>query len=172
MAKIRTFSEVVMRGIDDITPYWNNPRLNDKTREALVDVFREIGFNQPILIDRGGTIIKGHARFYAAKVSGFKELPCIVSRNSEKSNREDRLLDNSIQDLSEWDPVALILEASRIDLEISHLFSRESIRAEVNRAAADLSFPEDKELELTCPKCGKAHTFSQGELLARENYHA
>jgi ParB-like chromosome segregation protein Spo0J len=167
MAKIKTVTDCVMVPLDQISPYWNNPRLNDKTREALADAYREVGFNQPILIDKHNVIVKGHARYHAAVIAGFDEIPCVVSPNGPKANREDRILDNAIQDLSDWDVGKLREEMARIDLEIQHVFSEEHVRSTIRRAGREVVLPVEKELKLVCPKCGKTHMVKQGDLLAR-----
>jgi len=94
--------QIVMVKIDDIKPYFNNPRKNDKTVEKLVELIPRIGFNVPILIDKNHVIVKGHARFKAAQKLGFKEVPCIISEASDELNKLDRIADNQISEYSEW----------------------------------------------------------------------
>lgn len=52
---------------DSITPYKNNPRLNDKAVDAVAESLKEFGFWQPIVVDPSGVIIAGHTRFRAAQ---------------------------------------------------------------------------------------------------------
>src|SRR5439155_21177012 len=55
--------QVEERPITSIRPYENNPRLNDEAVDAVSASIREFGFRQPIVIDEGGVIIVGHARY-------------------------------------------------------------------------------------------------------------
>ena len=50
--------EMVLKNINEIKPYWRNPRHNDKTVEALVKVIPDVGFNVPLVIDSEGVIVK------------------------------------------------------------------------------------------------------------------
>lgn len=118
MGDIKIYSEVVIKPINDIKPYWRNPRKNDKTVEALCKVIPEVGFNVPLVIDSKGVIVKGHARYRSAVILGLKELPCIVTDQSEDKNRLDRLSDNKISELTEWDVPELRYELDQIDFPL------------------------------------------------------
>ena len=83
--------DVVYKPLSAIRPYFRNPRRNDKTIELLVKLIRKVGFNVPIVIDRNGVIVKGHARFVAAIRLGMDEVPCIISTASDDDNKLDRL---------------------------------------------------------------------------------
>lgn len=118
MTEIKIYSEVVVKPTADIKPYWRNPRKNDKTVEALCKVIPEVGFNVPLVIDQQGVIVKGHARYRSAVILGIKELPCIVTDQSEEKNRLDRLSDNKISELTEWDVPELRYELDQIDFPL------------------------------------------------------
>ncbi|MBN1189568.1 MAG: ParB N-terminal domain-containing protein [Dehalococcoidales bacterium] len=49
-----------------LSPWENNPRLNDHAVEAVAESIRSFGFNVPILCDQDFTIIAGHTRWKAA----------------------------------------------------------------------------------------------------------
>jgi len=115
--------EVVMRNIDNITPYWRNPRRNDKTVVELSEAIKKFGFNVPIVIDENGVVVKGHARLRSAKMLGMDEIPCIISHENEDIIKADRIADNKIQELSSWDIGKLELEYEKIDkMEFERLF--------------------------------------------------
>lgn len=105
--------EIVLKPINDIIPYWRNPRRNDKTVDALVEEIQAHGFDVPIVIDRNNVVVKGHARLKAAKRLGMEKVPCIVSSASDDVIKADRIADNKIQELSSWDFAKLNLELSR-----------------------------------------------------------
>lgn len=102
--------EIIMKPVNEIIPYWRNPRRNDKTVDELVKTIPVAGFNVPIVIDKNGVVVKGHARLKAAKRLGMTEVPCIVSDAPEDVIKADRIADNKIQELSAWDFGKLNLE--------------------------------------------------------------
>lgn len=113
--------EMVLKNINEIKPYWRNPRHNDKTVEALVKVIPDVGFNVPLVIDSEGVIVKGHARYRAALKLGLTELPCVISPNDEEKNKLDRLTDNKISELTEWDIPELRYELEQIDYALDEV---------------------------------------------------
>lgn len=118
--------EIVMKPVNEIIPYWRNPRRNDATVEALVPVIQKSGFNVPIVIDKNGVVVKGHARLRAAKRLGMEAVPCVVSDASEDVIKADRIADNKIQELSSWDFGKLDAELDRLDhMDFMHLFRPE-----------------------------------------------
>lgn len=161
MREIRVYSEAIEKLLDEVKPYWNNPRLNEKTKQALVDAYQKIGFNQPILIDAEGIIVKGHARYYAARLSGMETIPCIISQATDRENKEDRILDNSIQDLSAWDPDRFEEELKAVDFTIVHVF--EDLDKEVKSSVED-----DPKVYVVCPKCGREDGYHRSDLMKME----
>ena len=83
---IKIAKEIIVKDINDITPYWRNPRKNDKTVDALCEIIPVVGFNVPVVIDKDGVIIKGHARYRACVKLGITKVPCIVSDNDVMGN--------------------------------------------------------------------------------------
>lgn len=102
-AEIKVYDKIVYRKIEDLIPYENNPRVNDRAVNALVKDIPVMGFNVPIVIDKNNVIIKGHSRYEALKKLGYEAVPCIVSDEDEAGVAEDRVLDNKVSELSEWD---------------------------------------------------------------------
>lgn len=102
MQNFDVVKEIVFKKTADIKPYDLNPRINDITVDKLVKIIPVVGFNVPLLVDKEGVIVKGHARWKAAKILGMEELPCIVSVSTDEQNRLDRISDNRIQEFSLW----------------------------------------------------------------------
>lgn len=118
--------EIVMLPVNQIMPYWRNPRHNDKTVDALVEVIQERGFNVPIVVDKKHVVVKGHARLKAAKRLGMQEVPCIITENDDAVNKLDRIKDNEIQELSRWNVAKLDTELERLNQEgLNKLFHPE-----------------------------------------------
>lgn len=120
--------EIIIKGLDEIRPYENNPRLNDGAVGAVARSIREFGFQQPIVVDREGVIIAGHTRYKAAKKLGLTEVPVVVAGNlTDEQVRAYRLADNKTGELAEWDFSALEEEQAGIgELDMS-LFGFDNI---------------------------------------------
>lgn len=149
--------KIVLKSVDEIIPYWRNPRKNDKTVDALVEVIEKYGFNVPIVIDKNNVIVKGHARLKAAKRLGLDKVPCIVSEASEEAIKADRISDNKIQEMSAWDFTKLELEFQKIgDMKFDKLFHPEKLpkvdytkleMPDFQPAQPDFDFGEEEEAE-------------------------
>jgi site-specific DNA-methyltransferase (adenine-specific) len=120
---METVSKIEMRKINEVKPYVRNPRKNDKTVELLCEIIPKVGFNQPILIDKQGVIVKGHARYTAAIRLGMTEVPCVVTEADEEAIRLDRIADNKISEFSEWNQEELMheLDSLNIDFDLTEL---------------------------------------------------
>jgi ParB-like chromosome segregation protein Spo0J len=158
MSAVRVYWDVLDIPIDKIKPYWSNPRCNDKTKEALVGAYKTIGFNQPILIDQEHVIVKGHARYYAAKIAGMKIIPCVISKATPEENQQDRILDNAIQELSVWDPEMLKHEIEAVDIEIQHVFC--DLKNEIEASIAE----GEPKIKIICPGCGEETYIPKSEI--------
>lgn len=152
--------EIIIKGIDEIRPYENNPRVNDGAVGAVAESIREFGFQQPIVVDRDGVIIAGHTRYKAAQKLGMTEVPVVVADNlTDEQVKAYRLADNKTGELAEWDFSALEEELAGIgELDMS-LFGFTDKESAESAEAVDLSDePEeggdgDGKL-MHCPKCG------------------
>jgi len=153
--------------IDRIKEYPNNGRINDKTAAILSELIKKVGFNVPIVIDKAGVIVKGHARYKAAKLLGMSEVPVIISENSDEINDRDRILDNRISELSKWDAVKLTYELDEIGIELKELglgmiggeVSHPVTLSEIDRAKGEQEDIGNERgmigmMQFQCPVCG------------------
>ena len=61
-----------------LRPRATNLRTHSRKQiRQIADSIQRFGFNNPILIDRTGSIIAGHGRVEAAKLLGLKSVPTI-----------------------------------------------------------------------------------------------
>lgn len=51
---------IIMKRLEDLTPYENNPRINDGAVDATAKSIAEFGFKVPMVITTDGIIIAGH----------------------------------------------------------------------------------------------------------------
>lgn len=95
---------IQMMALKDITPYPDNPRINDASVDAVANSIRDFGFRQPIVVDKDRVIIAGHTRYKAAKKLKLKTVPVIVADDLDEDQvKAYRIADNSAGSASEWD---------------------------------------------------------------------
>ena len=106
---------VEIRPIDSITPYENNPRLNDKAVDAVAASLKEFGFRQPIVVDSSGVIIAGHTRFRAAQKLQLAHVPVHVATDlTDEQIKAYRIADNKTGEIAEWNFEILPIELSEL----------------------------------------------------------
>lgn len=163
--------KVVMIDPEKLKPYFRNPRNNDKTVEALVKIIPRVGFNVPIVVDKDLVIIKGHSRWNASRILGLKEVPVIISEASEEQNNKDRILDNAIHELTEWDYEKLKVELNLTGISLDN-YKLKWISKIIDTTPIPHKDDKDKDkkdiiLTIPCPKCKKEIQFSKKELLSK-----
>lgn len=103
--------EIIMKRVEELTPYERNPRRNDEAVKYVKASIEQFGFKVPIVIDAQGVIVAGHTRLKAAKELGMKEVPCVVADDlTPEQVRAFRLADNKVGELAEWDFDKLVKE--------------------------------------------------------------
>ena len=112
--------DVLELSIGDIKPYENNPRNNADAVQAVANSIERFGFQQPIVVDKEGTIIVGHTRYEAAKRLKLDTVPVVVADNlNDGEVSAYRLADNKSGEVSTWDFDKLMMELDSIeDLDI------------------------------------------------------
>lgn len=109
MKKIKR--DQVIKNIDEIIPYINNPRDNEPAVDAVASSIKNFGFNQPIAIDSKNEIIAGHTRYKAAKKLDLKEVPCVIIDDlTDEEVRAYRLADNKVAEKATWNKELLAEE--------------------------------------------------------------
>ena len=106
--------KIIEKKLEDIRPYDNNPRLNDRAVPAVAESLKKFGWQQPIVIDRNGVIICGHTRYKAALELGMKTAPCkYADELTEEEITAYRLADNKTAELAEWDADKMVEELAK-----------------------------------------------------------
>ena len=156
--------EIEEWSVERLTPYENNPRINDGAVSAVRASIEEFGWRQPIVVDGEGVIIAGHTRYKAALEMGLEVVPVTVARDmTPEQVRAYRLADNRTHDLSEWSLPMLDAELAEIegidmsafgfDLDVEALdLGTEDERPERGWAGMGMGSGDPK--RVTCPKCG------------------
>ncbi len=93
-------------------------------------------------------------------------MPCIISENSDEVNDRDRILDNRIAELSEWDNKLLFYELAGmesdlremgLDFHIREYKLREVTKEDIAQAESEGEVHErdiGAVLSINCPHCG------------------
>ena len=86
------------RNINELIPYARNARTHSKRQiRQIADSLAAFGFNSPVLLNKGSSIVAGHGRVAAAKLLGMSEVPTIeLSSLSEDQVRAYILADNRL----------------------------------------------------------------------------
>ena len=156
--------QIEYRKIDELTPYENNPRINDHAVEAVASSIQEFGFKVPVIIDKDDVVIAGHTRIKAARQLGMDEVPTIKADDlTPEQARTFRLADNKTAELAYWDHEMLNVEIEDlINLGVDNLdsygFDLDAIDEDIEGLdldddSTDQSDDGDKQV-CFCPKCG------------------
>lgn len=115
--------------IENITPYDLNVKKHDKLQVSkIVTAIKRFGFDQPIVVDKHGVIIKGHGRRLACIELGLKTVPVWVRHDlSPEEVRAARLSDNRVA-LSDIDTEMLRLELSDLDADLAGIFDDKELQ--------------------------------------------
>lgn len=151
--------KIIEKSINDLTPYENNPRKNDKSVDYVANSIQQFGFKVPIVIDSSGVIVAGHTRYKAAVKLKMETVPCIVADDlTEEQIKAFRLADNKVGESSQWDMDLLADELDGIlDLDMSDFGFIDTDMSEGDLALDldDNKPQQEKEMQTChCPKCG------------------
>ena len=117
-----------------LIPYEKNAKIHSAEQIAKVAAsIAEFGFDQPVVVDGQGVIIKGHARRQASLQLGLARVPVVVRTDlSPAETKAARIADNKIAE-SPWDGTLLREELQQLEDEDFALelvgFSDEELRA-------------------------------------------
>lgn len=144
--------------LDEIKPYKNNPRKNDKAVQAVAESIKQCGYCAPIVVDENIVVLAGHTRLKALKKLGWSKCEVVVKEGlSEEQKRKYRLLDNKTNEFAEWDFEALESELDGLNFE-GFDFGLET--GKMNFDLSDEDFISDTEITKSkkktavCPECG------------------
>lgn len=156
--------QVIVKDINSIIPYINNPRHNEEAVSLVAASIAEFGFKNPIILDSKNVIVAGHTRFAAAKKLGLKEVPCIVADDlTEQQIKAFRLADNKVAEAATWDMDLLKIELDGItDIDMSDFgFDLDSLEEE-EKNPEDVKEDEPPE-PLAKPKSKLGDIYKLGE---------
>jgi len=122
---------MIMMKISELKPHPKNPRKHpDVLIDKLQKSIQEFGFTNPVLISKDNMILAGHARCKAAEKLGITEVPTIKLDFEGAKADAYVILDNKLNELSEWDNDLLLgmikdIEANNFDVSLTGFDSDE-----------------------------------------------
>lgn len=121
--------------LDRLKPYERNSKKHDKAQVAkIAESIKQFGWDQPIVVDADGVIIKGHGRRLAAIELGLEKVPVLVRDDlTPEQVRAARLADNRVA-ISDIDTDLLRKELADLDFDLSNIFDKK----ELDFSAVDL----------------------------------
>lgn len=148
--------KIIEKNIDELVPYENNARINDKAVEAVANSISDFGFKVPVIIDKNNVLVAGHTRVKAAKKLGLTKVPCIVADDlDDEQIKAFRIADNSSAQVAEWDMEKLMAEIQDIDVDMAKYGLEEQLAEIADNLASEREVKED-EFEAEIPDEPKA----------------
>lgn len=134
--------------LDSLTPYEKNSKKHPQEQiEKLAKEIKEVGWTQPIVVDKNFVIVAGHGRRLAAMKAGINTVPVYVLPDniSKERIRAIRLFDNKTAETG-WDEN--ILKSELIEIASFDGFSNDWVGYDfqelVDILPEDHSFIQDK----------------------------
>src|SRR6266446_1390555 len=125
MNSLRNSTDWQSFAIDQIKPYAGHARGHNKQKiEKLKKLIRHFGQVVPIVVDRDGVIIDGHAVWTAMQELGNGEIAAVVANRTDPEIKALRLALNRVPQDSAWDNERLRKELEELvnlsfDLELT-----------------------------------------------------
>lgn len=121
--------KIIEKDINELVPYENNARINDKAVDIVANSIQEFGFKNPCIIDKDNVLVAGHTRVLACKKLGILKVPCIVADDlTDEQIKAFRIADNSSAQVAEWDMDKLMKELETIDYDMSEFGLAEQMK--------------------------------------------
>jgi len=167
-ASVKVATKIEVWKTYDVKPYALNAKKHPPEQVMhIARLMAETGFDQPIVVDRTGTIIKGHGRWMAAQKLGLEKVPVVVQAHlTEAQVRAARVGDNKVSEFG-WDFDALVedmrgaseLEDFNLELagfsagELGLLDEAEAVLGTEDEGAKEITEEDLGEGKHECPRC-------------------
>ena len=114
--------------VEKLIPYENNVKIHDEKQvKKIAESIKQFGWDQPIVVDKDGVIIKGHGRRLAALKLGLKTVPVLVRSDlTPEQVNAARVADNRVA-MGDIDTELLQKELSLIDFDFSGIFDKKEL---------------------------------------------
>lgn len=173
--------------LDQIIPYWRNPRDNREAVEKVKTSIQAYGFQAPILVDSEMVIIAGHSRYKALRELGMTEAEVVITDMDKKKAKEYRIIDNRTSEYAKWDEnlslelkefddlfladfffpnIKLDVEFQDSDFDVTPEAFSEAENKQANVISDLFGQQEQKQpkLNVPCPYCGNTISLLRSEI--------
>lgn len=115
--------------VSALIPYPLNSKVHDDAQvKKIVAAIKASGWDQPIVVDAEGVIIKGHGRRLAALEMGLTKVPVVCRRDlTPEQVRAARLADNRVA-VSGIDADLLKQELADLDFDLTGIFDAKELK--------------------------------------------
>jgi len=115
-------------GIERVIPYELNAKIHDPEQvKRIAKSIAELGWDQPIVVDKNGVIIKGHGRRLAAISLGYKEVPVLVRDDLTPDQvKAARLADNRVA-IGNIDAELLAKDLADLEFDLTGIFDAKEL---------------------------------------------
>lgn len=119
---------IVLWDVDRLVPYELNAKVHDDKQVArIAKSIEDLGWDQPIVVDRNGSIIKGHGRRLAAIKLGLKQVPVLVRDDlTEEQVKAARLADNRVA-IGDIDSELLQRDLAALTYDLEGIFDKKEL---------------------------------------------
>lgn len=120
--------QIELWDMQKLIPYELNSKVHDEKQvEKIAKSIQEFGWDQPIVVDSDGVIIKGHGRRMAALKLGLAKVPVLVRDDlSPDQVRAARLADNRVA-VGDIDAELLQKELASLDFDLEGIFDKKEL---------------------------------------------
>jgi ParB-like nuclease family protein len=160
--------ETRVLALDEIVPYWRNPRVvTDDAVNAVAASIERYGYTQPMVVDAENVLIIGHTRYAALRRLGATHAPVMTATHLTPTQvKQLRVIDNKAHELTTWNFDDLVAELDDLDAGLMRAYFPDVVPdadSGPGFTAADdgdqaYTPPPDDQVEFTCPSC--FHEFS------------
>ncbi len=117
--------------IDSLKRFDRNPRIHpDSAIQKLMKSIEGFGWTNPILVNKDGTVLAGHARLKAAEAMNITEVPAVILNIPDHLVAAYVIADNRLQDETDWDMPVLKdllgdLDTGDFDMDLTGFLANE-----------------------------------------------
>jgi len=125
--------------IDEISYHPRNPKTHSDKQISLIEKsIKRFGYTNPVILDKGGRILAGHARVKAAIEMGQDSIPCIRTKLSGKDADAYLLADNRLSDIAPYDRDILAELLSDLPKDLVDLTGFDTVQVEALLSGEDI----------------------------------
>jgi len=126
--------------IDEISNHERNPKQHpDKQIRLLEESIKRFGWTNPVILDKDGRILAGHARVKAAIAAGNDTVPCIRTKLTGAEADAYLIADNRLSDLAPYDRDILAELLSDLPKDLAELTGFDSSDIDALLKGEDIS---------------------------------